>query len=239
MNVPLESLRNKVTTFFREVIETAAKRSCWWYGVRLDSNDPDSLAKLCGISNPDMETMFDACGFFVSGKFSRDRLTNFALGIATCDVTMGKPAGFKTTSIFLKVGTGATQGVASQYRKGSKLKRPSSTTRSLKSCQMRLQNSIIEWRLIVESIREPPATPIAPTIAPTTTVVEPPSTPTPLTHISGVAARYEFLKQFIKPEALSSTDLWKDDVDEADFVAAVEKFVAVRREENDLDEFKQ
>ena len=86
----------------------------------------------------------------------------------------------------------------------------------------------------MESIREPPVTPIAPTIAPTTTVVEPSSTPTPLTHISGVAARYEFLKQFIKPEALSSTDLWKDDVDEADFVAAVEKFVAVRREENDL-----
>jgi hypothetical protein len=66
-----------------------------------------------------------------------------------------------------------------------------------------------------QSICEPPVTPIAPTIAPTTAVVDPPSTPTPLTHISGVAARYELLIQFIKPEALSSTDLWKDDVDEA------------------------
>ena len=86
----------------------------------------------------------------------------------------------------------------------------------------------------MESICEPPATPIAPTIAPTTPVVEAPSTPTPLKHISGVAARYEFLIQFIKPEALNSTDLWQDDVDEEDFVAAIQKFVAVRREANNL-----
>jgi hypothetical protein len=32
--------------FFCEVIEMAAKRSCWWYGVHLDANDPDSLAQL-------------------------------------------------------------------------------------------------------------------------------------------------------------------------------------------------
>jgi hypothetical protein len=42
MNVPLESLRNKVTTFFQELIESAAKRSCWWYGVRLDVDDPNN-----------------------------------------------------------------------------------------------------------------------------------------------------------------------------------------------------
>jgi hypothetical protein len=46
--------------------------------------------------------------------------------------------------------------------------------------------------------------------------------------------RYEFLIQFIKPEALTSTDLWQDDVDGQDCVAAIEKFVAVRREANDV-----
>jgi hypothetical protein len=95
MNVPLESLRNKVTTFFHEVIETAAKRSCWWYGVCLDANDPDSLAQLCGISNLALETMFDACGFILPGKLNRDDRTNFAQGILTCNVTEGKPAAFK------------------------------------------------------------------------------------------------------------------------------------------------
>jgi hypothetical protein len=135
MNVPLESLRNKVTTFFREVLETAAKRSCWWYGVCLDADDPDSLVQLCDISNFKLESMFDACGFILPGKFNRDALTNFAEGIVTCDVTVGKPAAFKKKHMFLKVGTGATQGVASQYKKGNKVERPSSTTRSLKSCQ--------------------------------------------------------------------------------------------------------
>jgi hypothetical protein len=234
MNVPLESLRNKVTTNFRAVIETAAKRSCWWYGVRLDANDPDSLAQLCDISHLDLETMFGACGFLLSGKLNRDTLTHFAKGILTCDVTMGKPAGFNKKWMFLKIGTGATQGVSSQYRKGNKLKRPSSTTRSLKSCQKRLQESILEWKLMLETLRQPPSTPIAPTIAPTVVGVNSPSTPIPTSHISGVAARYEFLIQFIKPEALSSTDLWQDDVDEEDFVSAIEKFVAVRRKANDL-----
>ena len=51
MNVPLESLRNKVTTFFREVIEIAVKWSCWLYVVCLDGRDPDSLAQLWDISN--------------------------------------------------------------------------------------------------------------------------------------------------------------------------------------------
>jgi hypothetical protein len=51
MNVPLESLRNKVTTFFREVIETAGTRSCWWYDVLLGSNNQDSLAQRCGITS--------------------------------------------------------------------------------------------------------------------------------------------------------------------------------------------
>jgi hypothetical protein len=44
----------------------------------------------------------------------------------------------------------------------------------------------------------------------------------------------QFLIQFIKPEALSSTDLWQDNVDEEDFVVAIEKSVALRREANDL-----
>jgi hypothetical protein len=70
-----------------------------------------------------------------------------------------------------------------------------------------LQESILEWKLMLETICQPPSTPIIPSIAPTTAVVNPPGTPTPLKHISGVAARYEFLIQFIKPEALSSTDL--------------------------------
>jgi hypothetical protein len=71
IDVPLESLRNKVTTFFRKVIEMAAKRSCsWWYGIRLDANDRDSLAQLCDISNLELGTMFDACGFILPGKFN-------------------------------------------------------------------------------------------------------------------------------------------------------------------------
>jgi hypothetical protein len=237
MDLPLESLRNKVTTFFREVIETAAHRSCWWYGVRLDASDPDSLARLCGITSIELESMFDACGFILPGKFNRDALTNFAQGIPTCDVTEGKPAVYKKKHLFLKIGTGPTQGVASQYKKGSKLKRPSKTTRSLKACQRRLQESILEWNAMLETIRQPPLTPTAPTLAPTTTTTTTdttPSTPTPLKHISGVAARYEFLVQFIRPEALTSTDLWQDDVDEQDFLAAIEKFVAVRRKANDL-----
>ncbi len=112
MNVPLESLRNKVTTFFREVIETAATRSCWWYGVRLDDNDPDSLAQLCGITSVELDTMFVACGFLLSRKFSRDALTKFGKEIRRCEVSEGKPASVKKKQMFLKVGTGATQGVA-------------------------------------------------------------------------------------------------------------------------------
>jgi hypothetical protein len=209
----------------------AAKRSCWWYGIHLDVDDPESLAQLCDISNLALESMFDACGFTLPGKFSRDALMNFAQVILTCDVTEGKPAAFKEKK--LKVGTGTTQGVASQYRIGSKVKRPSSTTRSLKSCQKRLQQSIQEWNLMKETICQPPSTPTVVTIA-ITTAQEPPSTPTPLRHISGVVASYEFLTQFIKPEALISTDLWQDDVDEKDFVEAIKKFVKVRRKANDL-----
>jgi hypothetical protein len=46
--------------------------------------------------------------------------------------------------------------------------------------------------------------------------------------------RYKFVIQFIKPEALTSTDLCQDDVDEQDFVTAIEKSIAVRRESEDL-----
>jgi hypothetical protein len=100
MNVPLESLRSKVTTFSRKVIKTAATWSCWWwYGVHLDDNDPDSLAQLCGITSIELDTMFVACGFLLSGKFKREALTNFAKQIRTCDVTMGQPAGFKSKNI--------------------------------------------------------------------------------------------------------------------------------------------
>jgi hypothetical protein len=66
--------------FFHEVLEMAAKRSCWWYGIKLDASDPeDSLAQqLCGINNIKLDTMFDACGFILIGKFKQDALTNFA-----------------------------------------------------------------------------------------------------------------------------------------------------------------
>jgi hypothetical protein len=47
-------------------------------------------------------------------------------------------------------------------------------------------------------------------------------------------AHYKFLNQFIKPETLTSADLWQGDVDEQDCVAAIEKFVAVRRESKNL-----
>jgi hypothetical protein len=43
--------------------------------------------------------MFQACGFILPGKFNRDALTNFA---NTCDVTSGKPAGFKKKQMFFK-----------------------------------------------------------------------------------------------------------------------------------------
>ena len=135
MDLPLESLRNKVTTLLCEILEMAADRPCWWYGVQFDDMDPNSLAQLCGITNIELESMFIACGFLLGGKFSRDALTNFSKEIRTCDVTSGQPTGFKKKQMFLKIGTGATQGVASQYRKGSKLVRPSSSTRLLKSCQ--------------------------------------------------------------------------------------------------------
>jgi len=94
MDVPLESLRNEVTICFREVLETAANRpcwwygvkldkmattrSCWWYGVQLDASDPDSLAQLCRITSIELDTMFDACGLIcfgkLTGKFSQDVL---------------------------------------------------------------------------------------------------------------------------------------------------------------------
>jgi hypothetical protein len=89
MSVPLESLCNKVTTFFRQVIELAAKRSCWRYVVCLDADDPDSLVQLCVIINLELESMFDACGFLLPGKFNRDPVTNFTQDILTCDVTEG------------------------------------------------------------------------------------------------------------------------------------------------------
>jgi hypothetical protein len=112
MNVPLESLRNKVTTFFREVLERAATRSCWWYAVLLGANNEDSLAQWCGITSIQFETLFAACGFLLSRKVSRDALTNVGGEIRRCDVSEGKPASFKKKRMFLKVGTGATQGVA-------------------------------------------------------------------------------------------------------------------------------
>ena len=60
------------------------------------------------------------------------------------------------------------------------------------------------------------------------------STPLPINHISGVVSRYEFLIQFIKPDAILSTDLWQDNVDKQDFVAGLEQFAAMRREKNNL-----
>ena len=236
MDLPSESLRNKVKTFFREVLETAATRSCWWYGVRFDANDPDSLAQLCGITSIQLETMFVACGFYFSGKFSRDALTNFAKEIRTCDVTEAKPVTLQQKQMFLKVGTGATKSVATQYRKSSMLDRPSSSTRSLKKSQKRLQESLVEWTNLREKILQgnrpkPPTSESAFTQA---TIPVPPSTPPPMNHIAGVIARYDFLVQFIKPEALTSTDLWQDDVDEEDFVAGIEQFAAMRRKKKDI-----
>jgi hypothetical protein len=146
--------------------------------------------------------MFKACGFILPGKFNRDALTNFAYEIRTCDVTSGKPTGFRKKQMFLKIGTGTTQGVASQYRLGTKLVRPSSSTCLLKACQKRLQESnSLEWKRMSETIRQTPSTPTSPSTAPSETQERPPSTPTPLKHISGVVARYKFLIQFIKPEA--------------------------------------
>jgi hypothetical protein len=83
MDVPLESLRYNDTICFREVLETAANWPCWWYGVKLDKSDSDSLAQLCGISSIEMEYMFQACGFILPGKFNRDALTNFSNEIRT------------------------------------------------------------------------------------------------------------------------------------------------------------
>jgi hypothetical protein len=210
MDVPLESLRNNITTFFRQVLETAATRSCWWYGLRLDASDPDSLAQLCGITGIELESMYDACGFLLPGKFNRDALVNFAAGVPTCDVTEGKPSSFKKKHLFLRVGTGVTKGVASQYQKGSVLDRPSSTTRSLKSRQKRLQESIVEWILLKDE-RKDDALELHSTVPASTPV--PQDTPPPQQQLfAGADARYEFLVRFIKPEALMSTDLWKDDV---------------------------
>jgi hypothetical protein len=112
VNVPLESLRNKVTAFFHEVLETAATQSCWWYTVLLGANNQDSLAPRCGIMIIQLDTMFVACGFLLSRKFSRDALTKFGKEIRRCEVSEGKPASVKKKQMFLKVGTGATQGVA-------------------------------------------------------------------------------------------------------------------------------
>jgi hypothetical protein len=70
MDVPLESLCNKVTICFHEVLEMAAKRSCWWYGIKLDASDPDSLTQPCDMNNIKLETMFDACGFIFPDKFN-------------------------------------------------------------------------------------------------------------------------------------------------------------------------
>jgi hypothetical protein len=40
---------------------------------------------------------------------------------------------------------------------------------------------------------------------------------------------------FIKPEALTSTDLWQEDVNKKDFLAGIEKFAALnKREKNEL-----
>jgi hypothetical protein len=245
MHAPLESLRQKVTTFFRKVLVTAAKRSCWWYGIRFDASDPDSLAQLCGITSIELETMFDACGFILAGKsegkFSQDALLIFVQDVSTCDVSMVKPVSFAKKGLFLKVGTGNTKGAASQYRKGSSLNRPSSATRSLKRCQKSLQESIIEWKELKElkepnrnppnraSHPVPPRCPLPNANSRASNPV-PPSTPPPHQHISGVLARYNFLVQFIKPEALISTDLWQDDFDKNNFVLAIEKFAASKRE---------
>jgi hypothetical protein len=68
-----------------------------------------------------------------------------------------------------------------------------------------------------ETIRQMPSTPTGPSNVPSVTEERPPHTPTPLKHISGGVERYEFLIQIIKPQALISTDLWQDDVDEQDF----------------------
>jgi hypothetical protein len=70
MDVHLESLRNNVMTFFREVLEIAANPPCWWYGIKSDKRDPDSLAQLCGISNIELESMFAARCFILPDKFN-------------------------------------------------------------------------------------------------------------------------------------------------------------------------
>jgi hypothetical protein len=71
----------------------------------------------------------------------------------------------------------------------------------------------MEWKHLKENNGKPPPMLIAS------------STPPPLNHISGVVAQYEFLVQFMKkPKALTSTDLWQDNVDEQDFATLIEQF---------------
>ena len=114
------SLYNKVTIFFCKVIEMAAKWSCWWYDVQWDDIDPNSCSQLCWITCNELETMFDACGFIIlPEKSSQDTLTNVAQGLPTCNMTEGKPTSFKKRHMFLKLGTGVTQGVSGQYQKSS------------------------------------------------------------------------------------------------------------------------
>jgi hypothetical protein len=64
-------------------------------------SDSDSLVQLCGINKIKLETMFDACGFILPGKFNQDVLTNFAHAILTCDMTKeGKLAAFAKNTCF-------------------------------------------------------------------------------------------------------------------------------------------
>jgi hypothetical protein len=53
MDVPLESLHNKVTIFSVKYLK---RQPSWWYGIKLDASDPDSMAQLCGINNIELET---------------------------------------------------------------------------------------------------------------------------------------------------------------------------------------
>jgi hypothetical protein len=116
MDVLLESVHNKVTTAMFPLSTPKGSKAVLlviWCLIGYYS-DPDSLTQLCGITTIELlETMFDACGFNLPGKFSPDALMNFVQGVPTCDVTEEKPSSFKKKHMFLTIGRCVTQKVAS------------------------------------------------------------------------------------------------------------------------------
>jgi hypothetical protein len=64
----LESCFKKTRRLFADFLTAASERPGWWYVVKHDDADPESLASLCGLTDDELEEMLVAANLARKGK---------------------------------------------------------------------------------------------------------------------------------------------------------------------------